>query len=340
MPDYTTASRTKDHFQVLLFQEHPEIVSIAPRLKLDDQGRLTSEAVIVVGVRKFNPIRLGPGASSGPRSTPIPDRLPAITTQGEEDRLQFVEVIVEEEGEIVLQSFTAKRRPCPGGYSVAHPRFTAGTLGGVARVGSDWGYILSNNHVLASSNSGAVGDPIYQPGVYDGGGPADTIGLLHRWVPVDVSGGNNEVDCAFARVLEPPDQNATRHVEGIGMPGAVADARVGQPVRKAGRTTEVTTGTIVSDNATLRLVYAGGQAIFVNQLQYSYMAREGDSGALVWDQSSLTVVGLHFAGSNIASYGNKIRRVLELLGQARTVFDAQGRPTAFPTIDVSLTDQP
>ncbi|HTU93343.1 MAG TPA: hypothetical protein VMF69_24900 [Gemmataceae bacterium] len=56
MPDYLTASRTKDHFQAQLLRDHPEIVSLAPRLKLDDQGRPTNEAVIVIGVKKNNPI--------------------------------------------------------------------------------------------------------------------------------------------------------------------------------------------------------------------------------------------------------------------------------------------
>jgi hypothetical protein len=215
-----------------------------------------------------------------------------------------------------------------------------GTLGGLARAGSAWEYLLSNNHILAASNSGSVGDPVYQPAVYDGGGPGDLIGHLDRWVPVDVSGGVNEVDCAFARALDPQGQNVTRHVEGIGTPAAVTDATVGQVVRKSGRTTEVTTGTLVSDNATVRFSYAGGQAVFVNQLRYTRMTQRGDSGALVWDQYDLSVVGLHFAGSSVASYGNKIKRVLALLAQAHTVHDPRGQPIHFPQVDVSLVDQP
>src|SRR5439155_18744113 len=91
-------------------------------------------------------------------------------------------VLVEHEGEIFAQMYTARRRPCPGGYSIGHPRVTAGTLGGVVRRGKTWGYVLSNNHVLAATNSGTAGDPIYQPGVADGGGTADTIAYLEQWV--------------------------------------------------------------------------------------------------------------------------------------------------------------
>ena len=62
-------------------EEHPEVVSIAPRVKLDDHGRPTQDAVIVIGVRKINPLRFGPGAAPRPPAASLPDRLPAITAQ-------------------------------------------------------------------------------------------------------------------------------------------------------------------------------------------------------------------------------------------------------------------
>ncbi len=136
MPDYLTASRTKDHFQAQLLRDYPEIVSIAPRLKLDDQGRPTKDAVIVIGVKRINPIRFGPGAAARAPAAPLPSRLPAITAKRVEDPTQSVDVVVEDEGEVVLESFTAKRRPCSGGYSIGHPCVAVGTLGGVAWVGS------------------------------------------------------------------------------------------------------------------------------------------------------------------------------------------------------------
>jgi hypothetical protein len=347
VPDYAAASRTKDHFQDQLLQEHPEIVSIAPRLKLDADGFPTREAVIVIGVKSWPPLRLAPvigpqpqsAAVPGPRppAALLPSQLPVIDAQGQEVRNQTVEVLIEEEGEILPQMLTARQRPCPGGYSVGHPRVTVGTLGGVTRLGRSWGYILSNNHVLAGSNSGAVGDPIYQPAVADGGSQADRVGQLARWVPLDFSGRNNEVDCALAKAFPPWTQNLRRHVRGIGTPTTVGDATVGQGVRKSGRTTQITTGTVLSDNASVRLSYGVGKvAVFVNQLQYSHMTQGGDSGSLVWDRDSLTVLGLHFAGGNSASYGNKIRRVLALLGRARTVVDARGRQLRFHKVPLSL----
>src|SRR5437016_5408184 len=100
MPNYVTASRTKDHFQAQLLRDYPEIVSIAPRLKLDARGQLTGEAVIVVGVRRINRIRYGVGTTIRPQPAPIPDRLPAVTASGVLDASQTVEVVIEEEGEI------------------------------------------------------------------------------------------------------------------------------------------------------------------------------------------------------------------------------------------------
>ncbi|HQU45507.1 MAG TPA: hypothetical protein PK867_22020, partial [Pirellulales bacterium] len=68
VPDYAAASRTKDHFQAQLLRDHPEIVSIAPRMKLDDQGRPTQDAVIVIGIKMINPLRFGAGAAARPQA--------------------------------------------------------------------------------------------------------------------------------------------------------------------------------------------------------------------------------------------------------------------------------
>lgn len=318
MADYAAASRTKNHFQSKLLEANPEIVSIAPRLKLDAEGRPTGEALIVIGVVRRN--GLGDGARRrGQAVEPsIPSKLPVIDERDKEVRNQTVEVIIEEEGEILAEMYTARRRPCPGGYSIGHPRVTAGTLGGVGRRGRKWGFILSNNHVLAATNTGAKGDGIYQPGLADGGGSGDRIATLEHWVAIDFSGAHNEVDSAIAKTHGRWNRNSTRLVQGIGTPNAETDATVGQAVRKSGRTIQLTLGTILSDNATIRVRYGPGQlAAFVNQLQYTHMTLGGDSGSLIWDQKSLAVVGLHFAGSKAASYGNKIKRVLTLLGTPR-----------------------
>jgi hypothetical protein len=74
-----------------------------------------------------------------------------------------------------LQVPTDRFRPAPGGVSVGHVAITAGTLGcWVTKNGQK--VILSNNHVLANSNDAEIGDPILQPGPFDGGNfPQDTL---------------------------------------------------------------------------------------------------------------------------------------------------------------------
>ncbi len=88
----------------------------------------------------------------------------------------------------------AKHRPAPGGISIGHVNITAGTLGClVQRDGVV--YILSNNHVLANSNEAEIGDPILQPGPYDGGTyPDDHIARLSAFVPIHFEGENGGGD--------------------------------------------------------------------------------------------------------------------------------------------------
>ena len=241
MPDYITASRTKDHFQGQLLREHSEIVSIAPQLKLDAAGHATNEGIIVIGIAQRHPLRLERGESVSQSTVPIPSKLPAVDMKGRFIAGEDIMIVVEDTGEIVPHMNTARMRPCPGGFSVGHTLVTAGTFGGNVRFGANFGFILSNNHVLAAVNAGAVGDAIVQPGIADGGtAPADTIAQLTRWVPIDLSGGDNEVDCAIAQETTPG--NILRNVQSIGTPTAIADATVGQTLRKSGRTTQPTMG--------------------------------------------------------------------------------------------------
>ena len=88
---------------------------------------------------------------------------------------------VKQVGEIVaFQSRTDHWRPAPGGVSIGHYLITAGTLGGLVKDATTGEtLILSNNHVIANSNSAAKGDIIIQPGAYDGGSnPGDRIAEL------------------------------------------------------------------------------------------------------------------------------------------------------------------
>ena len=83
------------------------------------------------------------------------------------------------------------------GVSTGHPDITAGTIGARVTDGINV-YALSNNHVYADGNAASIGDGAIQPGTVDGGtDPADRIGTLHDFEPIDFTGGDNLMDAAI-----------------------------------------------------------------------------------------------------------------------------------------------
>ncbi len=210
-------------------------------------------------------------------------------------------------------------RPAKGGYSVGHFQITAGTIA-TCVVDSNptpgipaHYYILSNNHVLANSNNGNPGDPILQPGPFDGGiNPADVIAKLARFIPINFSSGaSNLVDCAIA---EGDLHNLDREIYWIGHVKGITPPTIGMTVHKTGRTTGHTSGTITAINASVNVNYGGGRvANFAGQIITSAMSAGGDSGSLVLDDTQENAVGLLFAGSATVTICNNIAWVMRLL---------------------------
>ncbi|RZQ64496.1 serine protease [Amycolatopsis suaedae] len=219
----------------------------------------------------------------------------------------------------------AKRfRPAFGGVSVGHFKITAGTFGtAVYDTAAFPGkparyYILSNNHVLANSNAASIGDPILQPGPFDGGTfPADTIARLSRFVPIKFIQAGQPIPLNFvdAAIAEGQFHDLDRRIYWVGdLRGVNAAPAVGTVVQKTGRTTNWTTGRITNINATVDVNYGGGKvARFAQQLLTTDMSAGGDSGSLVADLDG-RAVGLLFAGSPVVTVVNRIALVQALLG--------------------------
>ena len=227
-------------------------------------------------------------------------------------KLLPVETDVEEVGKIVAQGNSGRYRPAPGGVSLGHYRITAGTLGCLVKdKNSGKFFILSNNHVLANSNNAKKGDPILQPGPYDGGKkPKDTIGYLENWVEIEFGKEANSVDAALA---EPKNINLVKsEIMLIGLPRGVAKAKLGMPIQKSGRTTGYTTGKIKDISATVKVNYDNQVALFRNQIIATSMSQGGDSGSLVLDMKK-RAVGLLFAGSEAVTILNPISEVCQAL---------------------------
>jgi len=242
-----------------------------------------------------------------------------------------------------LQSRTDTWRPAPPGVSIGHFAITAGTFGCVVRKNNER-FILSNNHVLANQNNASIGDRIYQPGKYDGG--FEAIALLEDFVPIKFEDGSgcflargvanvgnwaaklvgsshrlkvyqevqaveNLVDAAIARPIN--DAVIIDEILEIGWMTGKAEVDLGTPVKKSGRTTGLTFGTIITINATIKVQYGDGVVTFKDQLVTTNMSQPGDSGSLLVNEDH-KAVGLLFAGSDQVTIHNRIFNVLDLLG--------------------------
>ena len=205
---------------------------------------------------------------------------------------------------------------------------TTGTLGARLHGADGHYYALSNNHVFAVENKAQLGDPIIQPGQADNGcrsTSADQIGTLAAIVPLNFSRtGTNTVDAAAGDVgtTSPTVDNQTPS-NGYGTPSSsTVAASVGQSVKKYGRTTVLTHGSVSSINATIKVSYGkGNRATFVNQIVFTgnnggAFSDSGDSGSLIVTETGNNPVALLFAGSTSTTIGSPINNVLTSLGSA------------------------
>ncbi len=236
---------------------------------------------------------------------------------------------------VSTQTLAQRIRPAEGGYSIGHYKITAGTLstcvydilpgGSVYPTRQGIGippkyYILSNNHVLANSNNARIGDPILQPGPYDGGRePEDRIARLSRFVPIYFNSPIQPPRCinlVDAAVAEGQFHDLDREIYWIGYVRGWRPKKkvtVGAIVQKTGRTTNYTIGRITAVNATVNVNYgAAGVACFKDQIVTTNMSAGGDSGSLVTTLDNVAV-GLLFAGSPYATIVNQIENVRALL---------------------------
>jgi hypothetical protein len=212
-------------------------------------------------------------------------------------------------------------RPVPIGVSTGHPGVTAGTIGALVTDGTQH-YALSNQHIYAAENRAGIGDRLLQPGPADGGSnPGDAIGTLAAFHPIKYSlMANNRIDAALALTTE-VDYRTPR--DGYGAPRTTtAVARPGMKVKKYGRTTGLTTGTVDAVNVTVSVRYRSAIARFTGQVIVCCAASAGgDSGSLVvqddvdedGDSGSgdRRPVGLLFAGDGRLTIANPINEVLD-----------------------------
>jgi hypothetical protein len=122
---------------------------------------------------------------------------------------------------------------------------------------------------------------------------------------------DNEVDAALAKPIDP--NMFTGEILGIGQVSGTKVATLGMRVRKSGRTTGYTEGTVNLLNATVSVAYGSKTARFTGQIITGPISQGGDSGSLIVDAAENKAVGLLFAGSNLSTIFNPIDRVLAAL---------------------------
>lgn len=277
----------------------PNIVGVGIGCKVQNGIVSQTPAIVALVVKKVDKAYL-------PEASMVPAELDGVVTD------------VREVGEIKLLGRTDKQRPACPGISIGHYKITAGTFGAMVydnQTGDP--LILSNNHVLANVTNGrdgrsAIGDAIYQPGSYDGGTSADTIAHLHRFVPVYYGSNSkaNLVDCAVAKPIS--NDLIIDEIMEIGKVAGIAQAEVGMDVKKSGRTSGLTTGTIDTVHTTVKVNMGIGTATFKDQIVAGAMSQGGDSGSLVLNNQN-EAVGLLFAGSDYTTIFNDIQNVLSAL---------------------------
>lgn len=241
-------------------------------------------------------------------------------------QLDGVPTDIIEVGKIVKQNgFRDRVRPAKPGFSCGHGTITAGTIGGFFLDASGEPVFLSNNHVLATENGAAVGDPIFQPGKSDNTNAnfsgwnepiinCPCIGTLKKYMMLERNG--NQHDSAIASVHPSLfNQNLVDlNYPVVNRPLAGwADPAVNMAVQKCGRTTGYTTGKILALEATFTIGYDFGDATFTRCIVTTAMSDGGDSGSLITNMD-MKAVGLLFAGSSKVTLANLFSTVRDYYG--------------------------
>lgn len=173
--------------------------------------------------------------------------------------------------------------PMVGGISVGTVTGQAGTLGVIVWDRTDGTACgLSNWHVLAGTPRAQVGQPTYQPALFDGGTQADVIGHLKRWHL------GEEGDAALTE-LTGNRHYASGEVLGLWHPvSGSLKPRLNMEIRKWGRTTGFSDGFVDGVHLATNIDYGNGVVRdFRNQFHIAPLiagrdvSRTGDSGSLV-----------------------------------------------------------
>ncbi len=177
--------------------------------------------------------------------------------------------------------------PLVGGISVGSVTGQAGTLSTVVWDRTDGTpCVLSNWHVLAGTGTARVGQPTYQPAIFDGGSQDDVVAHLKRWHL------GEKGDAAIAELSGDRDY-ASGEILGLWHPiSGYLPARLNMKIRKWGRTTGFTQGFIDGIHLATNIDYGSGVIRYFRDQFHIAPLIAGEDVSQVGDSGSLVVTSL------------------------------------------------
>ncbi len=280
-------------------------------------GRRTDEVAIRVHVAKKS--------DRVPKAQRVPAEIDGVVTDVLERRYEL-QVASEQLTATPLAVDSGHYSPLVGGISMGPSRAVggfifAGTLGAIVTDnGTGARGALTNFHVACVDSGWHVGDRQVQPSRIEGGAvPTDEFGqILRATLSAHVDGAVIRLDSG---------RTSQGSVVDVGPVKGSAAAVLGTAVRKRGRTTGLTHGTVDGLSASVTLDYGDGigSRTLTNQItiatdtsQNPLFSDHGDSGSVVVDASG-HVVGLLFAGGGTTTFANPIASALSELNVALVV---------------------
>ena len=276
-------------------------------------GVQTDEVAIRVHVEKKK--------DSVPKAQRVPASIDGAVTDVLERKYELQ--VVSRPLDFSAQADTTHYATLQGGISIGPSRAIggfvfAGTLGAIVTDNvSGKKAAVTNFHVACVDSGWHVGDRQVQPSRVDTGTvPGDEFGAILRAVL------SSHVDGAVLSIDAGKTTAGT--IVDIGTVNGTKPATLGMVVRKRGRTTGLTHGSVDGLSLTVSVDYGDGLGVhtLTNQVsiatdtsQNPLFSDHGDSGSVIVDSTG-AVVALLFAGSGTNTVGNPIASVLSELNIA------------------------
>jgi hypothetical protein len=249
----------------------------------------------------------------------VPGEIEGVVTDVLERRYEL-HVLTQQLVEVAPQADTTHYATLQGGISMGPSRVIngsifAGTLGAIViDNATNQHAALTNFHVACVDNTFTIGDRMVQPSRIDTGVvPTDEFGSLAReTLSANVDGAVISIDSGRSSQCQIAD---------IGLVRGTTAATLGMAVRKRGRTTLLTYGSVDGLSLSVNIDYGDGIGVrtLTNQVSIAadtthnpLFSDHGDSGSVIVNDSGF-VVGLLFAGAGASTVANPIAAVLSEL---------------------------